>query len=137
MHPSFSLDVTTDIAVPQTKEMPQIDALSSIELHHLDLLKVERKGKTVKIIDTVASKWDRVALRLHFSGSDISRIERDHHQMCSQACRTMFGEWLEGKGRKPITWDTLLTALIEAEFSELASNVETIIALMHNGGKHL
>ena len=77
-----------------------------------------------------------MALRLHFNHSDISKIDRDH-RTCSQACQTMFGEWLEGKGRKPITWNTLLTALREAEFSELASDVETIIALMHNGGKHL
>ena len=46
INPSFSLDVKTDIEVPQTKEMPKIDTLSSIELHHLDLLKVEGNSKT-------------------------------------------------------------------------------------------
>ena len=71
----------------------------------------------------VASKWDKVALRLHFCGHDISRIERDHSKSV-RACQTMFMEWLEGKGRKPITWDTLIKALGEAELSQVANDLE-------------
>ena len=95
-----------------------------IELHQLDLL--EENGSTVRIIDTVASKWDRIALRLHFSGHDISRIERDHEKSVVRACQAMFSEWLEGKGRQPITWNTLIEALKEAGFSQLASELEKI-----------
>ena len=75
----------------------------------------------------MASRWDKIALRLHFSGHDISRIERDHKDSVVRACRTMFSEWLEGKGRQPITWNTLIKALKEADHSELAREVETII----------
>ena len=75
---------------------------------------------------TVAPRWDTFALRLHFSGDDISRIERDHKESVMKACQTMFSEWLEGKGRKPISWNILIKALKEADYSELASEVETV-----------
>ena len=75
----------------------------------------------------MASKWDKIAIRLHFSGHDISRIERDHKESVVRACQAMFSEWLEGKSRKPITWNTLIKALKEAEYSELASEVETVL----------
>ena len=81
----------------------------------------------MRIIDTVASKWDRIAIRLHFNGHDISRIERDHKESVVRACRTMFSEWLEGKGRKPISWNTLIKTLKEADYSELASEVEAVL----------
>ena len=96
-----------------------------MKLHQLDLF--EGNGSTVRIIKTVAPRWDMIALRLHFSGDDISRIERDHKESVVRACRNMFSEWLEGKGRKPISWNTLIKALKEADYSELASEVETVL----------
>ena len=97
----------------------------SIELHQLDLL--TDNEKTVKIIDSVAHTWEKLALRLHFDGSDIARIKRDNTNDCIQACRTVFTEWLQGKGRRPGTWETLVEALREAGFIELANEVKTIV----------
>ena len=120
--------------------MPEADVLEgevfketgeskTIELHQLDLLK--GNGKTVKIISTVASRWEKVALRLYFSHNDIARIERHHHDQSVLACQTMFTEWLDGKDRtrEPITWATLIEVLIEAEFSELASDLQAVLGM--------
>ena len=46
---------------------------------------------------------------LQFEGHDISRIGKDERQ-AEDACRTVFIEWLEGKGRTPTTWGTVLHA---------------------------
>ena len=81
----------------------------------------------MRIINTVASRWNDIAIRLHFSGHDISRIERDHKESVVRACQAMFSEWLAGKARKPITWNTLIEALQEAYYSKLASQVEIIL----------
>ena len=112
-------------SLPTSQQQKLVLSSLPIELHQLELL--EENGSTVRIINTVASKWDRIAIRLHFSGHDISRIERDHEKSVVRACQTMFSEWLEGKGRKPISWNTLIKTLKEADYSELASEVETIL----------
>ena len=93
-------------------------------LHELDL--IAGKGKTVNVIDKTACAWEKVAMRLHFEGHDISRIRRNERQ-AEDACRTMFGEWLQGKGRTPTTWDTVLQALNEARQGELAKDLEEVL----------
>lgn len=80
----------------------------------------------VKVIGSVASRWDRVAVRLHFDHHDIERINRDHRRTIP-SCQTMFGEWIDGERRKPVNWKTLITALEEAEFSELASDLQVVL----------
>ena len=45
------------------------------------------------------------------------------------ACRTMFTRWLEGNGRKPTTWRTLIVALKEANLYTLAEEIEKMFPL--------
>ena len=98
--------------------------LSKPRLHELDL--IAGKGKTVNVIDKTACAWEKVATRLHFEGHDVSRIRRNERQ-AEDACRTMFAEWLEGKGRTPTTWGTVLQALNEARQGELANDLEEVL----------
>ena len=95
------------------------------ELHELDLLK--GKSKTVTIIDSVASKWDKLAIRLYFGGEDIRRIQRSSQHQSDTACRNVFIDWLGGNGREPITWETLIEALKEAGLTELAKDARDIL----------
>ena len=95
-------------------------------LHQLDLIDCE--DKRVRIIQTAASKWKRLATRLHFEPSDIDRIRSDHPGQCYYACWQVCREWLEGVGRQPTSWTTLINALDEAELGEIATDLETIIS---------
>ena len=83
----------------------------------------------MKVIRAVAATWDYVALSLHFEAHDISRIKMDHHQQSIQAIKAVFHEWLEGGGRQPITWQTLIKALNEAGFLSVASDLESILGI--------
>ena len=94
-------------------------------LYELDLIR--GSGKTVRVISQASATWERIAIRLHFKGYEIRRICRDHHFQTGDACSTMFIEWLEGKGRQPATWETLIEALEEADLSELASNLKDVL----------
>ena len=82
------------------------------------------------MIDMVAAKWDNVALRLYFESYDISRIERDHPQQCVQASITVFTEWIEGKGRQPSSWHTLIEALKETRLKSVASDLENMFGML-------
>ena len=97
----------------------------SPKFHEISYL--NRGGKTLKLIDKVASEWERVATNLYFEHYDIRCIKRDHPKDCKSACLAMFGEWLEGKARLPTTWETLIKAFNEADISEVATDVNIII----------
>ena len=97
------------------------------KLHELD--RIEGNGRVVKVIETVVSTWNKIALRLHFNHHDISRINRDNHEQSMEAMSAVFTEWLEGKGRKPTTWETLITALKESEHLIIASDLQVIFGV--------
>ena len=94
------------------------------KLHQID--RMEGNGKVVKVIETVAAKWEKVAIRLYFDHNVIDRIKRDGHYQSDPCCHKMFGEWLGGKGRQPVNWQTLITVLSEADYAELSHKLEDI-----------
>jgi hypothetical protein len=95
---------------------------------------LEGNGKKVELIDAVAALWDKVALRLHFKRYDIDRIARDHHQQSVSAARTVFTEWLNGKGRQPPSWAVLIKVLqeIEFKFTDVINDLERILGISHD-----
>ena len=104
-----------------------IDLQSRPLLNQIDA--IEGSGKIVKVIEEVASRWEEVATRLYFEGRVIRQIRRDHNDSCEEACRAVFMAWLDGKGRRPITWEILIKVLKEAEFSETASDLEYVLMM--------
>ena len=92
--------------------------------HELDLL--ERHSKKLQLIKQITStgKWERVATQLYFPADAIELISRDAHHRCDSTCRTMFSRWLDGEGREPRTWGTLVTVLYEADLSSVANELE-------------
>ena len=95
-------------------------------LHQID--RVEANGKVVTVIESVAARWERVAIRLHLHHHIIECIKRDNPHQTILSCQTMFVRWLDGKGRQPVSWQTLITALKEADFSELASDLQILVS---------
>ena len=106
----------------------KMSSLSSYtpEFHELDLF--ERHGKKLELIKHIAGKWERVATRLHFPPETIEVTTRDYCHQCDAACRSMFTRWLNGEGRKPITWGTLIIALNEADLSSVAQELDKMIS---------
>ena len=79
------------------------------KLHQLQYF--EHRSLIIKTIDRVAAQWKSIALHLHFENHCIEIIEKDCPCQSAIACCTMFTRWLQGNGRKSITWRTLIVAL--------------------------
>ena len=97
---------------------------SKPRLYELD--RIKGNGKAVKVIDRTAAHWERVATTLHFEGHEIKTIRADYHQ-CEDACRNLFIEWIDGKGRQPKTWETVISALNEADFGDVSSDLSDVL----------
>ena len=41
----------------------------------------------------------------------------------------MFSEWLEGKGRTPTNWETVIKSLEEAELGEVAQDLKEVLGV--------
>ena len=95
------------------------------KLHELDL--IEDKCQKVKLIEQLAAKWEKLATRLHFEHHHIQKIKHDNPHSSEDCCRTVFMEWLDGRGRQPISWKVIIVAVSEAGFSSVAEDLTSIL----------
>ena len=90
------------------------------------------------IIATIAQDWKNFGIYLDFdeTGCTLSRIANDCPLNSMDCCTQMMREWLEGTGKQPATWATLIALLRDAEMNDLAEQVETtIVAQRERGGE--
>jgi hypothetical protein len=80
------------------------------------------------VISVIAGKWEKIATRLYLETHDIERIERNCFYKAESSCRTVFMEWLDGRYREPVTWETLIKALEEANFSKVVRDLVLILS---------
>jgi len=80
-------------------------------------------GRTVSVVDDVCADWEKLALALQFRGGVIRAVERSQHFQVEGACLTILQRWLDGEGRKPVTWETLIDYLEDIKHSSLGSDL--------------
>ena len=58
------------------------------------------------------------------SGTKINAIEWRYQRHAEEINREILRQWLDGKGRKPVKWATLITVLKETSKLTLAEDIE-------------
>ena len=88
-------------------------------------------SKTIRIINSVASKWEELAIALDFDAPAIDCIRRDFSSDCREACSQMLQKWIKMEYNvcKPVTWTILIQCLQDAEFSTLAKDLNEIFGV--------
>ena len=79
------------------------------------------------IVPNVAHKWKELAIQFGFDkdGTKASKIQKNHFSSggvelcCTEACL----EWLNGKGRKPPSWEELIRCLEAIQLIILAHDI--------------
>ena len=112
---------------------PQVETSPNSSLHidskptlrQLGCLKLN--NQRIDVIEQIAFKWESVADQLDFKSHLIETIRMESHHQVNSACRKMFMKWLEGVGRQPITWRTLIDALDDAGLPRVAHELNNII----------
>lgn len=104
---------------------------SLLQLTHLIL----PSGKKLKIIEYIAAKWRAVGIHFNFdsTGHTLDIIAASNPSDPIACCTYMMKLWLEGKGRQPASWATLVKILRDAELHVLADDVEQLVPV--NGGE--
>ena len=107
-----------------------LDILSvAPQLHELKC--ITSKGKKVKIIESVATKWKDFGALLNFdpTGNRLNIIAETERERPEKCCQSMFQYWLEGHG-VPATWRKLIHILEGCRLEVLAAEVKE--ALLQN-----
>lgn len=86
--------------------------------------------KKVRIIDTIASEWEELAIALGFDGNVINYVKKDYVHDSKGASSKILGLWLENEDEQlkgPISWSTLLQCLDDIGYSSLSNDIHNII----------
>ena len=62
------------------------------------------------------------------TGAKITAIEQKRLNNAEQINIDILKEWLQGKGMKPVTWQTLVDVLKDIGLSELAKDIEASLS---------
>lgn len=82
----------------------------------------------MKVIETIAAQWEELAIALEFEAPVINYLSKDFKHDSKGAAKKVLEIWLKGESNldKPITWDTLIQCLSNAEQYGLAKDLEEI-----------
>ena len=97
-------------------------------LRELQLFTYTSSSGTVEniyIIGAVAARWKKLGIALNFSGEELSAIEQSKFYQVEECCQEVLHRWLGGRSGdwKPITWETLLLAMVDAKCITVAQQV--------------
>ena len=77
----------------------------------------------------MASYWRDLGILLDFdkSGAELDNIDKKHLGDPVPCCQTMFQHWLNGNGRGPHSWRTLIELLEDSDQEVLAGEVQNAL----------
>ena len=84
---------------PLTGDRPEVSQLQTF---------VGVAGRPIRVVEEVSSDWEKLALAFQFRHGVINAVRRDEHFQVEAACRTILQRWVDGEGRQPVTWETLI-----------------------------
>ena len=93
------------------------------------------KDSFIDIAEKIATDYKLFGTQLlkDSDGSKVRIIEMKHQDPVDITVEIL-EQWLQGRGRMPITWQTFVQCLRDTELNVLANNIESSLS-EHNGSK--
>ena len=91
-----------------------------------ELLKFKAGDCSINIPCEIGAKYYSFGVQLlqEHTSAHIDDLEHQYQRNGENINRHLLQEWLEGRGRKPTTWTTLIMILHDIEKGELAEKLE-------------
>jgi hypothetical protein len=95
-----------------------------------ELLNFKAGDRSINIPREIGSKYQNFGAQLlqEHTLAHINDLEHRYQRNGEEINRRILHEWLEGRGRKPTTWATLVSVLLDIEMGELAAKLEEFLS---------
>ena len=93
----------------------------------LELLNFPGQKKKINIPQVIGKQYKRfgtILLKDDY-GARVDNIVHKHRESAEDINTEILQEWLTGKGKQPVTWETLVNVLKDIELSTLAGDIST------------
>ena len=87
------------------------------------LIFIGKSGKRYRILEELAPQWEVFAFALGFEAHITEAVKRSSMFQVEDCCHSIVRQWIEGKTRQPVTWDTFLQAMDDAGLTVLVTDL--------------
>ena len=94
----------------------------------LDCIRFRGREKTINIPREIGSNYYYFGLHLlnDPNGTRVCSMEIKYNQDAERINTEIVREWATGRGKKPVTWETLTEVLRDIQLCALASEIEAV-----------
>ena len=94
----------------------------------LECTRFHGRHRTINIPQEIGSNYYYFGLRLLNDRNEtrIRNLELEYRQNAERINTEILQEWATGRGKKPVSWETLTTVLRDIELDALASEIEEV-----------
>ena len=97
----------------------------------LECTRFQGKQRTINIPQEIGSNYYYFGLHLldDPNGNRVRNLELEYRQNAERINTEILREWATGRGKKPVTWETLTEVLCNIGLRPLASEIEDMNSL--------
>ena len=94
----------------------------------VECIRFRGRDRRINISQEIGTKYITFGTLLleERTGERVSAIAHKHAYDCEQASLEILEEWVAGRGKQPVTWNTLIEILHDIKLSTLAREIEAV-----------
>ena len=94
----------------------------------LECTRFRGSQRTINIPQEIGSNYYYFGFRIlnDPNGTRVRNLELEYRRNAERINTEILQEWVTGRGKKPVTWKTLIIVLRDIELSALASEIEVV-----------
>ena len=105
----------------------------------IECVRFRGREKRINIPQEIGVKYHNFGLLLleDDTGARIHAIAHEHRDNAEQINTKVLQQWINGRGKQPVTWKTLIEVLHDIELSRLAGEIEAVKCDMDISTEHI
>ena len=94
----------------------------------IELVRFRGKAKRINIPQEISTNYYQFGILLleDETGTRIKNIEYRFRENSEQINMEVLEQWINGKGKQPVTWEMLVEVLRDVELTTLAQDIEEV-----------
>ena len=94
----------------------------------IELVRFRGRDRRINIPQEISTKYSQFGILLleDTNRARVRNMEHKHRGDAEHINMEILEEWISGRGRKPVSWETLTEVLRDVELSQLASDIEAV-----------
>ena len=95
----------------------------------LTLTKFPGKTNKFNVMERIGSNYDTLGMFLlqDDDGAKVSALKHELQRNTFQICKNILELWLQGRGKRPVTYATLVDCLRDVKLNTLADDIEEVL----------